>query len=46
MEGQAGRQTDRQTDMLKLLVAFCDFANVPEKMKKNLALVQQQNIHS
>jgi hypothetical protein len=24
-------RADRQTDMVKLIVAFCNFANVPEK---------------
>jgi hypothetical protein len=26
----AGGRTDRQTDMTKLIVAFCNFANAPE----------------
>ena len=26
-------QTDRQTDMTKLIVAFCNFVNAPKKVK-------------
>jgi hypothetical protein len=29
-DGQMGRQTDRQTDMMKLRVAFCKLANMPK----------------
>jgi hypothetical protein len=36
--GRADRQTDRQTDMTKLRVAFCSFANAHEKF---LLLAQQ-----
>jgi hypothetical protein len=27
------RQTDSQADMMKLRVAFCDFVNVPKRIK-------------
>ena len=30
-DGRTGGQTDRQTDMTKLIVAFRNFANVPKK---------------
>jgi hypothetical protein len=26
-----GRETDRETDMTKLMVIFCNFANMPKK---------------
>jgi hypothetical protein len=29
--GQMDRQTDDQTNMMKLTVAFCNFANAPKK---------------
>ena len=31
-DGQTDRQTDRWTDMMKLIVAFCSFANMPIRL--------------
>ena len=31
------RWTDAQTDMTKLTVAFCNFANVPKKMNASVS---------
>jgi hypothetical protein len=40
----ADGQTDKQTDMTKLIVAFCNFANAPKKEPKDLAKVIAFNI--
>jgi hypothetical protein len=34
--GETGRQTDRQTDMTKLIVTFRNFANAPDDTLKYL----------
>jgi hypothetical protein len=34
----AGGQTDRQTDMLNLIVALCNSANAPKKMNSELKI--------
>jgi hypothetical protein len=32
-DGEADRQTDRETDMTKLIVVLCNFSNAPENVK-------------
>jgi len=43
--GQKDGRTDRQTDMTELLVAFCNFANVPNKVIR-LELLKQWQLYS
>ena len=40
MEGQTKRQTDRQTDIMKLIVAFQNCANLPKNGNKSSCYIQ------
>jgi hypothetical protein len=33
VDGQVEGQTDRQTDMVELIVAFCSFADMPKNSR-------------
>ena len=38
-DGRADRQTDRQTGVKKLIVAFRNFANAPKKKKRYMSFL-------
>jgi hypothetical protein len=40
--GTVGR-TDRQTDMTKTIVAFCNFANAPENLHAYTSIIHDVN---